>query len=169
MAGFDSQSIRKERELQPDGTVLISGRAIRFRIAVLKPGYVLLTSVGGRAHHPEDARAETLMIAELDRELRRTGALTVFADLRDTSRMSAESREIAGGWMRQNRSALKGSHVLVGSKLLEMAMSIVGMLVGGGILKVYSQPQAFLDLVRTVAPELVELPALERPRSATGS
>jgi hypothetical protein len=58
--------------------------------------------------------------------------------------------------------------VLVGSKLLEMAMSIVGMLVGGGILKVYSQPRAFLDIVRGAAPDLVELPSLAAT-SATGS
>jgi hypothetical protein len=169
MAGDDSQRVSQSRQLQADGSVLISGRAIRFRVAVLNPGYVLLTASGGRANHPEDAQAETLMIAELDRELRRAGVLTVFADLRQTSRMSAESREVASSWMRQNRSALKGSHVLVGSKLLEMAMSIVGMLVGGGILKVYSQPRAFLDVVRAVAPALTELPVVDRSRSATGS
>jgi hypothetical protein len=168
MAGIDPQHVASNRHVQADGSVLILGRSIRFRIATLKPGYVLMTCSGGRSNHPDDAQAELAMLHELDLELKRAGALTVFADLRDASRMTAESREVASTWMRENRERLKGSHVLVGSKLLEMAMSIVGMLVGGGILKVYSQPRAFLDIVRGAAPNLVELPSLAAT-SATGS
>jgi len=63
---------------------------------------------------------------------------------------------------------LKGSHVLVRSKLVEMAMSIVAMLVGGGILKLYSSPPAFLAVVREAAPNFLELPVVFK-HALTGS
>jgi hypothetical protein len=166
MPALDPSPVATSRQVQPDGTVLIAGPSIRFRVQVLKPGFLLLTAAGGRSSNRADAQAEQIMLKELDRELKSAGALTVFADLRKTLRMSSESRDVASSWMRENRERLKGSHVLVGSKLLEMALSIVGMLVGGGILKVYSQPRAFLDLVREVAPELLELPIIARPSIA---
>jgi len=50
--------------------------------------------------------------------------------------------------------------VLVRSKLIEMAMSVVAMLVGGGVIKMYSRPQTFLDLVRQTAPKIVKLPTI---------
>jgi hypothetical protein len=126
-----------------------------------------MTSKGARSEKLEDIQAERMMLHELEVELRRAGALTVFADLREASRMPAESREVVTAWMQANRQQLKCSHVLVSSKLLEMAMSIIGMLVGGGLLKVYSQPKAFLEAVRAAAPDLLALPAIDQP--STGS
>jgi len=48
----------------------------------------------------------------------------------------------------------------VGSKILEMALSIITMLVGGGVLKVHSRPQTFLDLIKKTYPKLSELPRI---------
>jgi hypothetical protein len=120
-----------------------------------------MTGGGSRSGSPEDAQAELAMLKELDAELKRSGSLTVFADLREMPRMSAQSREVATTWLRDNRANIKASHVLVRSKLVEMAMAIVAMVVGGGILKLYSRPDTFLDLVRTAAPTLVALPTAE--------
>ncbi len=39
-----------------------------------------------------------------------------------------------------------------------MALSIITMLVGGGLFKVHTSPRTFLDLVNQVAPKLTELP-----------
>ena len=148
--------------------MLVVGSGIRFRIQVLKPGFVLLTGSGSRAVSLDDADAELAMLRELDSELQRCGELTVFADLRDTSLLEAHSREVAVDWMRDNRGKLKTSHVLVRSKLIEMAMSVAAILVGAGVLKLHSQPRAFLHLVRDAAPNLVELPVIHR-HSLTGS
>jgi hypothetical protein len=98
------------------------------------------------------------VLAELDAELTRAGTLTLFADLRDSPRMPAKSREKIAVWMRRHQARLGPSHALVGSKLLEMALSIITMLVGGGLLKVYSRPQAFLDLIKNVSPKIAALP-----------
>jgi hypothetical protein len=160
MGAFDSQRFATIRRIRPDGVVLLVGTTIQFRVAVLNPGVILLTGGGSRSASPEDAQAELAMLKELDSELQRASSLTVFADLREMPRMSAQSRDVATTWMRDNRPKIKASHVLVRSKLVEMAMSIVGMVVGGGILKLYSRPDVFLGLIRASAPQLTALPTL---------
>jgi hypothetical protein len=147
------------RRVQPDGAVLFCGNNLRVRVAVLKPGFVLL-SAHGEAVDAQDASAETGMLAELDLELERAGTLTVFADLRESPRMPAASRERISHWTRRHRARLLPSHVLVRSKLLEMAMSIITMSVGSGLFKIHVSPQVFLGLVKKVAPKLHELPLI---------
>jgi hypothetical protein len=114
----------------------------------------------GEALTERDMRAEQGMIDELDRELERAGQLTVFADLRESPRMPAKSRDLIAKWVRRHQVRLNTSHVLVHSKLMEVAMSVVAMLVGGGMIKVYSKADVFLALVRKTAPKLNELPSV---------
>jgi hypothetical protein len=143
----------------PDGAVLFTGRNIRFRVAVLKPGFLLVTVKGG-AKGPEDSAAERAMLREFDVELERSGMLTTFVDLREATRMGSESRDLIVAWRRQRQGRINASHVLVRSKLIEMAVSIVAMLDGGGLIKTYSSPQVFLKLLRDTAPKVVQLPML---------
>ena len=135
------------------------GTALRIRMATLKPGFVLVTAYG-EALTERDQRAEQAMTAELDGELERAGQLTVFADLRESPRMPAKSRDLIAKWMRRHQVRLNTSHVLVHSKLMEVALSIVAMLVGGGMVKIHSKADVFLGLVRKVAPKLTELPSI---------
>jgi hypothetical protein len=159
------QSQAAMRCVEAGGASLFFGTCVRFRVETLKPGFVLLTCHGG-AVTEEDALAEAAMMAELDRELERAGTLSVFADLRDTSRMAAASRELAAKWMRRHQARINASHVLVRSKIIEMAMSVVAMLVGGGMVKIYSNPDVFLALVRKVAPKMTELPRVPEPQKS---
>ncbi|HWZ93090.1 MAG TPA: hypothetical protein VNW92_29730 [Polyangiaceae bacterium] len=153
-AHYDPVEIRR---VQPDGAVLLSGTNLRVRVAVLKPGFVL-ASAYGEVLDAEDFSAEIALLAELDRELDRAGTLTVFADLRESPRMPVASRRRIAGWMRRHQARLLPSHVLVQSKLIEIALSTITMLVGGGLFKMHTNPQAFLDLLKKVAPKLSELP-----------
>ena len=148
------------RRVKPDGSVVFVGDNIRFRTAVLKPGVLLLT-VDGAATTTEDTRAELAMLAEMDRELARTGKLTVYADLRETGRMTSASREISANWMKRHQARLGPSHVLVRSKLVEMAMAVLSMLVGGGMIKTFSKPETFLESLRKAGVKLSELPNIE--------
>jgi hypothetical protein len=145
------------RRVQPDGSVLICGNHLRVRVAVLQPGVVLATAHGEVAD-AIDASAEDALLAELDRELDRAGNFTLFADLRESPRMPAASREKIAQWTRRHQARLRPSHVLVRSKLIEMALSIITMLVGSGLFKVHTNPQTFLALVKKVAPKLTALP-----------
>jgi hypothetical protein len=162
----DPAGVRHE---EADGSVVLFGTAIRVRVAVLKPGFVLVTA-DGEALTERDMRVEQDITAELDRELERAGQLTVFADLRESPRMPAKSRAMIAQWMRRHQVRLNTSHVLVHSKVMEMAMSIVAMLVGGGLVKIYSKPDVFLGLLRKVAPKMTELPSVpERAKALTPS
>lgn len=142
--------------------MLFCGTRLRVRVAVLKPG-VMLASASGEVVDDQDANAETAMLEEFDRELERNGSLTVFADLRESARMPAASREKIARWARRHQSRLLLSHVLVRSSLIEMALSIITMLVGGGLFKVHTNSQTFLALVKSAAPKLRELPRPPEP------
>ncbi len=150
------------RRVQPDGAVLFCGTHLRVRVTVLKPG-VVLASARGEVVDASDESAETALLAEFDRELERAGSLTLFADLRESQRMPAASRERIAKWTRRHQARLLPSHVLVRSKLIDMALSIITMLVGSGLFKVYTNPQAFLALLKKVAPTLAEIPRAPDP------
>lgn len=149
-----------DRQVHSDGSVLITGAGIQFRVQALKPGHVLLTVHGGRSKHDEDAAAERLMLDELSAEMRRSGPIVIFADMRGSSSMGAQSRDVATEWLHRHKRDILASHVLVRSKLIEMAMSIVAMVVGGGLLHVYSSVPAFLAVVRGAVPGFLDLPTL---------
>jgi hypothetical protein len=158
MAVPPAQRDRAEtRHAQPDGSVLFCGTNLRVRIAVLKPGLVLV-SAHGEVADAQDAGAEAALLAELDCELERAGTLTLFADLRESPRMPAASREKIAHWTRRHQARLLPSHALVRSKLLEMALSIITMLVGGGVFKIHTSARSFLDALKKVGPALSELP-----------
>lgn len=145
------------RHVQADGAVLFRGPNLRVRVAVLKPGVVLL-SAHGEVVEQKDVNVETAMLLELEAELERAKSLMVFADLRQSPRVPAASRENISQWLRRHRARLLPSHVLAQSKMLEMAMSIISMLSGSGLFEIHTRPVKFLTLVKRVAPELTELP-----------
>ena len=151
--------LTETRRVQPDGAVLFRGPNLRVRVAVLKPGFVL-ASAHGEVAEERDASVETAVLAELERELTRAGTLTLFADLRQSPRVPAASREKLAQWALRHRARLRPSHVLVRSKLLEMAMSIISMVTGDGLFEVHTRPLPFLALVKKVAPKLTELPGI---------
>jgi hypothetical protein len=149
----------KARCPQADGSVVLAGPHLRVRVEVLKPG-VVLASAHGEVVGPHDVSAETALLAELELELERAGTLTLFADLRQSPRLPAASRDRLAQWARRHQGRLLPSHVLVQSKLLEMAMSLITMLVGRDVFEIHTRPQAFLAMVKAVAPNLSKLPSV---------
>jgi hypothetical protein len=158
-AKHDQERLRRP---QADGSVVFVGPHLRVRVAVLKPG-VVLASAHGEVVGPHDVSVETALLAELELELQRAGSLTLFADLRQSPRVPAASRDRLAQWARRHQGRLLPSHVLVQSKLLEMAMSLITMLVGSSVFEVHTRPQAFLALVQAVAPNLSKLPDVPEP------
>ena len=163
-AATDQQQIAAIRRVQPDGSVLFTGTDLRLRVAVLKPAFMLVTVVGG-AKSIEDTAVERAVLREMDLELERSGMLTIFCDLREMTRMAADSRETFGAWGKKHQKRINASHVLIRSKLIEMATTLISVL-AGGVLKTYTRPHAFLEAIRAVAPKLTALPELD-PQSGT--
>ncbi|MDQ2642452.1 MAG: hypothetical protein M3020_01460 [Myxococcota bacterium] len=147
------------RRVQADGSVLLRGPNLRVRVAVLKAG-VVLASADGEVLDAKDQTVEAAVLEELEKEMRRAGTLTLFADLRNSPRVPAPSREKLAEWAKRHRARMLASHVLVQSKLMEMAVSIVSMLIGQRVFEVYTRPAAFLRLLQKVAPKLTELPTV---------
>lgn len=145
------------RQAQPDGSVLIAGPNLRLRFAVLRPGVVLITA-RGEVITADDVTVEAAMLRELDAQLELAGRLQVFGDLRESERMPSTSRERLSNWARRHESQALEAHVLLRSKLLEMAMSIVSMLVGRDRVTLHTSLPAFRALVQRAVPELTELP-----------
>jgi len=142
---------------QPDGALLFCGTNLRVRVALLKPG-VVLASAQGEVAGARDERVETALLAELDRQLEQVGTLTLFADLRGSPHMPTTSRKKIAQWMRRHQARLLPSHALVKPGMIESALAVISMLVGGGLVRIHTQPQTFLDLLKKVAPKLSELP-----------
>ena len=139
--------------------MLFCGSNFRVRVVVLKPGVVLATA-HGEVIDEEDVRTEAALLAEFDQELARAGSFALFADLRESPRMPSASRERISKWIRRHQTRLRLSHLLVRSKLLEMALSVITMLVGSGLFKVHTNSQTFLALAKKEAPKLTELPRI---------
>ena len=157
----DQRSLAAIRRVQPDGAVLFTGTDLCVRAQVLKPGFMLITVVGG-AKSIEDFAVERAVLREMDLELDRSGMLTIFCDLREMTRMAADSRDAFGAWGKKQQKRINASHVLIRSKLIEMATTLISVL-AGGILKSYTRPQSFLDALRAQAPKLTTLPVVEPP------
>lgn len=163
MVDFPADSnLAQTRRVQPDGALLFCGSNLFVRVEMLKPGVILATA-RGEVIDDDDVRAEAALLAEFDRELERAGSFTMFADLRESARMPSASRERIAKWTRRHQTRLLPSHVLVRSRLLEMALSIITMLVGSGVFKMHTNPEAFLALVKKAAPKLNALPRVPAP------
>ena len=139
--------------------MLFTGTDLRLRVAVLKPAFMLITVAGG-AKSIEDSALEHAVLRKMDLELDRSGMLTIFCDLREMTRIAPESRDAFGAWGKKHQQRINASHVLIRSKLIEMATRLIDVL-AGGVLKTYTRPQAFLDAIRAVAPKLTALPEIE--------
>ena len=144
--------------MQPDGSTLITGLNLRLRVARLRPG-VLLVTARGEAIDVGDAYVEAELLKEFEAELQRAGELTLFADLRESPRMPAVSRERYTLWTKSHADRKLQAHVLVRSALLEMAMSVLSLLIGGDRVQVTVHTAGFLKRLQQAVPELTELPA----------
>jgi hypothetical protein len=136
-----------------DGSIEFVGPTARLGMARLRPGVILLTQVG------DDEAVTRAMAGEIEEEIQRSGSLTMFADIRGVLHMSPEVRDFSLSWGRRHRSDIKLATILVGSKVVAMAMSLLAMVLGGGLIKIVSDVRTFEELVRDKVPEFGGLPA----------
>src|SRR5258708_7608910 len=107
------------REHLPDGTQLLAREQSRVAFSVPKPGIVVIVAKGTGDTVVDDAVFELL-----EAEIQRSGSIKIFVELTALTRMARESREKALIWGRKQRSAVQVVHLLVRSKLVEMAFSV---------------------------------------------
>jgi hypothetical protein len=132
------------------------------RVTVLGPGVVLVALVGKGA-----AEIDREVIAKFSEEIQRTGELAVFCDLRSLSRLAMETRDRASEWGREHKGRFE-VNLLISSKLVEMAASVISMMMGLPF-GMYSDEKQFVAAIQHKVPSfrrLPELPKIESKASA---
>lgn len=158
-----SNEAAMQREILADGTVLQMGADGCTVLQRLASGVILFTAVGAF-----ETTALDSPMKEFDRELEAAGSLTLFLNLTERRGVAHSSRQVWSDWGRRHRDRIR-AHVLVRSKLVDMALSVMAMLAGGVRLKSYSDVRAFEAAIAQEVPgfrRLPDLPAKARTAAA---
>lgn len=141
-----------QRTTLAGGTVVLKGDRNLVTIIHLAPGVLFLQPVG-----PGTPEVDRLIFDELDRAIETFGQIELFADSRGQARISRETRDFAGEWAKKRKDKVK-AHLLVNSKLIEMALSVISM-VSGNTISMYSTSERFISTIQKRVPSF-RLPAL---------
>jgi hypothetical protein len=136
-----------------DGGVRITGPGHIALVTRLKPGWLLVTERG--AQTPATRAA---LIREVESEMKVAAPVTIYVDIRNANRMDAEGRDAWGQFGKRRRGDVRKVIVLVRSKLVEMAFSVMGMFVGGGVIRVVAREDELLAEIRRDVPSFKTLP-----------
>jgi hypothetical protein len=145
------------RTIGTNGSIELAAHDARASVTRLRPGIVLLTHIG------DDEAVTRAVAGELEREIQYSGRLTIFVDVRGIPHMGSGVRDFCLSWGRLHRSEVELATILVGSKLVGITMSLLAMVLGGGLIKVVSDVHTFEELVRKQVPEFVGLSANPAP------
>jgi hypothetical protein len=148
------------RTIGANGSIELVASGARTRITRLRPGIVLLTQIG------DDEAMTRATAEELEQEIQRSGRLTIFVDVRGVPHMSSGVRDFSLSWGRLHRPEVERATILVGSKVVGITMSLLAMVLGGGLIKVVSDARTFEELVRDKVPEFGVLPESPAPSAS---
>lgn len=133
-------------------STLIAGARGSVVITNLHPGHVLLTLYGYNDGEFADAYYEAL-----DAVVAKDGFIVIYMDSREQKGISAEERERATHWSRALGDKYRGGHLLFRSRLLEMAVALSNLVLGGKV-KSYSDVIAFERVISRNVPGFFRLP-----------
>jgi hypothetical protein len=139
---------RSTRHAGAKGTIVVTR---------LQPGYVLLVCSG----RDEGDLAEVQLAAWND-EVATSGFLVGYCDLRGMRGSAGRARELVETWIKNHRTQLRGCHVLLQSKIMEMVVAVILLATGTGrLVQTYSDVHAFERAIAREVPGFRRLPALD--------
>jgi hypothetical protein len=144
-----------QRTVLADGKVKIAGAGYVGLITHLKPGCLLVAERGTQTRETRAA-----LINEVEAEMAAQSPITIFIDTRATSRMDSVGRDEWSAFGKRHRADLQRVVVLVTSKLLEMAFSVMGMFLGGGMIRVLSSERDMIREIQREVPTFRDLPTI---------
>jgi anti-anti-sigma regulatory factor len=155
------------REQMPNGVVRIRSDTLTSYSRKIKPGVLVIRQQGGDTSE-EMAQAmqrELLAVIEAD------GSVAVFIDLRGTSRFDASSRAVWIDFFKKHRKSFRPGCGLIGSKVIEMAASIIGLAIGSDLTRSTTQESEFIRQIQQHDPTftLRDFAEMSDPRSAVGN
>jgi hypothetical protein len=142
-----------ERNVLKDGSLCYRTSKFTQVITRLAPGFVLVTGVGYN-----DGHCAPLITAELTQAIPAQGKLITFVNLAGQTGQASVAREWWAAWVKEHRPQLGGTHMLVRSKMMDMAISVLGMIIGGGMIKAHSNVAAFEAVIKEHVPGFGRLP-----------
>jgi hypothetical protein len=97
-------------------------------------------------------------MCDFDREIAQQGSLELFLDVRNVERGSRKSREAWKQWSTKHRNQVR-SHLLVQSRILHMAVSVIAM-VSGAATQSFAEEAGFLAELKRKVPTVRALPTV---------
>ena len=122
----------------------------------LAPGTVLTTAIG---YNTGDSAP--LLTAEMTKAIPPGGKLFTFVNLSLQTGQASAAREWWADWVKRNREQLGPTHMLVRSKVMDMAISVTAMIIGGGMIKSHSSLASFEAAIATQVPGFRSLPVFD--------
>ena len=148
----DAQSATLRSTLA-DGSVCFRSPKFTQILTRLAPGQMLVTGIGYNS-----GDSAPLITTEMSREIPRGGKLSAYVNLSAETGQASAAREWWADWVKQHRPELNETHLLVRSRIMEMAISVLGMIVGGGNVKPHSSEAAFVSIIAAAVPGFRQLP-----------
>jgi hypothetical protein len=119
----------------------------------LAPDCLLVTGFGYNS-----GECAPLVTAELARAIPEAGKLTTFVNLTAQTGQASVAREWWAAWARQHRPRLAATHILVRSRMMDMAISVMAMIIGGGMIQSHTDPAEFAATIGVRVPGFRGLP-----------
>ena len=126
------------RSVLADGSLCFRISKFTQVVTSLAPGSVLVTSLGYNS-----GQCAPLVTAELSRAIPAGGKLSAFVNLSGQSGQASVAREWWGDWAKQNRSQLMATHMFVRSRMMDMAISVLVMIIGSEMIRTHSTQSTF--------------------------
>jgi hypothetical protein len=142
-----------QRSVLADGSLCFRTSKFTSVVTRLAPGFVLITGIGYNS-----GECAPLITAELARAIPEGGKLAAFVNLAEQHGQASIAREWWADWVKQHRAQLAVTHILVRSRMMDMAISVLGMIIGGGMIKAHSDVTAFEAVISVSMPAFRRLP-----------
>lgn len=152
LSNEQARSVTELSALQ-DGSRCFRSSKFTLILTRLAPSVVLSTAIGYNS-----GDSAPLITAEMSRLIPATGKLHSFVNLSQQTGQASAAREWWAAWVKQNRPQLGVTHMLVRSKVMDMAISVTAMIIGGGQIKSHSSPASFEAAIAEQVPGFRALP-----------
>jgi hypothetical protein len=96
------------------------------------------------------------VIADGERQLRTSGRYVLMVDGSETKMHTTEFREIMTAWFRHHEGAVV--HMLIKSRMLEMALNVANLMLGDGRARAYFNPDIWESIGRQEVPSFIRRP-----------
>jgi hypothetical protein len=96
------------------------------------------------------------VIEDGERHIRTSGRYVLMVDGAETKMHTTEFREVMTAWFRQHDAAVV--HMLIKSRMLEMALNVANLVLGDGRARAYFNPEVWESIGRQEVPSFIRRP-----------